>query len=68
MLGKTFGIMVAPGKGAAFARAMRTGVPDDPLVRGLLESLLATLTVPWDQPRVLDRRFAQECPKDRVGD
>nr|WP_318272810.1 transposase [Paracoccus saliphilus] len=38
-LAKTFGIIVAPGKGATFDRAVRTKLPDDPLVRAAAERL-----------------------------
>lgn len=62
-LSKTFGVIVAPGKGASFDRAVRAGLPDDPVVRNLLESLLGTLAALRDQRRVFDRqlaRFARE--------
>lgn len=58
-LAKTFGVIVAPGKGGSFDRAVRAGLPDDPLVRNLLESLLATLAVLRDQRRVFDRQLAR---------
>lgn len=58
-LAKTFGVIVAPGKGASFDRAVRAGLPEDPTVRNLLESLLATLTTLRDQRRVFDRQLAK---------
>ena len=58
-LAKTFGIIVAPGKGSTFDRAVRAGLPSDPVVRNLLESLLVTLTLLRDQRRVFDRQLAR---------
>jgi transposase len=57
-LAKTFGVMVAPGKGGAFDRAVRRAMPDDPIVSGLFETLLATLSSLRERRRAFDRQLA----------
>jgi transposase len=57
-LAKTFGVIVASGKGGAFDRAVRRAMPPDPIVSDLFETLLATLSSLRDQRRAFDRQLA----------
>jgi transposase len=58
-LAKTFGIILGVGKGGSFDRAVRQAMPPDPMVRGLLESLLETLTVLREKRRNFDRQLGR---------
>lgn len=56
-LAKTFGAIIGAGKGGAFDRAVRSAMPHDPIVHGLLESLLETLAILRERRRRFDRQL-----------
>ena len=63
-LAKTFGIILGAGKGGSFERAVRQSMPPDPMIRGLLESLLETLTVLREKRRKFDRQLGRIARED----
>jgi transposase len=65
-LSKTFGVIIAPGKGASFDRAVRASLPTDPMVRSLLEGLLSTLMTLRDQRRAFDRQLARIARENEI--
>ncbi|MEM9012882.1 MAG: transposase [Pseudomonadota bacterium] len=68
-LAKTFGIIVGPGKGGSFDRAVRQAMPSDPMLAELFGGLLETLGVLRAKRRLLDRqleRIARADPTCRL--
>ena len=63
-LAKTFGILIGPGKGRSFDRAVQQALPADPMMRDLFESLLATLLVLRQQRRQFDRQLERIARQD----
>jgi transposase len=57
-LAKTFGVIVGAGKARAFDRAVRRAMPVDPIIAGLFETLLATLSDLRERRRAFDRQLA----------
>ncbi len=56
-LAKTFGLIIGPGKGSSFDRAVRRVMPDDAMLRDLFESLLQTLGALRERKRRFDRQL-----------
>ncbi|MEM6744927.1 MAG: IS110 family transposase [Pseudomonadota bacterium] len=68
-LAKTFGILIGPGKGGSFDRAVQNVLPKDQMLRDLFLGLLETLGVLRARRRLLDRqleRIARADPTCRV--
>ncbi|MGO4917727.1 transposase [Pseudogemmobacter sp. W21_MBD1_M6] len=62
-LAKTFGLKLSTGKGQVLEQSVRRALPDDVVLRDLLESLLSVLSGLKDQRRAFARqlaRFARE--------
>ena len=57
-LAKTFGVIIGAGKDGSFDRALRNVMPNDPVIRGLLENLLETLAFLRERRRGFDRQLA----------
>jgi len=56
---KTFGVVLAPGKGGTFEQAVLTRCPDDPLVREAIGALLATWRVVGERKRALELQLVR---------
>ena len=56
---KTFGVVLAPGKGATFEAAVLAGCPTDPLVRDAIAALLAAWRVAGERKRVLELQLVR---------
>jgi transposase len=54
---KTFGVVLAPGKGGTFERAVLTRCPADPLVRSAIDALLAAWRVAGERKQRLDSQI-----------
>ena len=54
---KTFGVVLAPGKGATFEAEVLSGCPTDPLVRDAIAALLAAWRVAGERKRALELLF-----------
>ncbi len=65
-LAKTFGVVIASGKGGSFDRAVRQAMPEDPVVRALLEGLLDTLAALRERCRLLYRQLERAARADPV--
>jgi transposase len=56
---KTFGVVLAPGKGGTFEQAVLTRCPTDPLVRGAIGALLAAWRVVGERKRALELQLVR---------
>ena len=56
---KTFGVVLAPGKGATFETAVLAGCPTDPLVRAAIAALLAAWRVAGERKRALELQLVR---------
>jgi transposase len=56
---KTFGVVLAPGKGATFEAEVRSGCPTDPLVRDAIAALLAAWRVAGERKRALELQLVR---------
>jgi transposase len=66
-LAKTFGVIIGPGKGGSFDRAVRDALPsDDPLIAELFESLLETLGALRARQKAFDRRLSRIARTSRT--
>ncbi|MEO1573275.1 MAG: IS110 family transposase [Bacteroidota bacterium] len=65
-LAKTFGILLGPGKGGSFDRAVRQAMPADPMVSDLLNGLLETLAMLRDRRRRFDRQLGRIAREDET--
>lgn len=54
---KTFGVLLGPGRGSAFEMKVREAIPDDPIVRTLIESLLRLWRTVREQRKAIDSRL-----------
>ena len=63
-LAKTFGLTLAAGKGQVFERSVRRALPDDVVLRDLVQRLLSVLSGLKDQRRALDRQLARFARED----
>ena len=53
---KTFGVVLASGKGGSFEAAVISGCPNIPLVRDAIDALLAAWRVVGERKRALERQ------------
>lgn len=65
-LAKTFGVIIGAGKGGSFDRAVRAKMPDDPIIRDLLNSLLQMLATMRERRRHFDRQLNQIARESRT--
>jgi hypothetical protein len=65
-LTKTFGIMIGSGKGGSFDRAVRSAMPNDPMLRDLFSGLLETLSVLRTRRQSFDRQLQRIARADRT--
>ena len=66
---KTFGVLLGSGRGSAFETKVREAMPDDPIVRTLIESLLRLWRTVREQRQAIDSRlmaFARHDPVCRL--
>jgi transposase len=56
---KTFGVVLAPGKGATFEAEVLSGCPTDPLVRDAIAALLAAWRVAGERKRALELQLVR---------
>jgi transposase len=56
---KTFGVVLAPGKGATFEAEVLAGCPTDPLVRAAIAALLAAWRVAGERKRTLELQLVR---------
>jgi transposase len=56
---KTFGVVLAPGKGATFEAAVLAGCPTDPLVRSAIAALLAAWRVAGERKSALELQLVR---------
>jgi transposase len=56
---KTFGVVLAPGKGATFEAEVLAGCPTDPLVRDAITALLAAWRVAGERKRALELQLVR---------
>ena len=56
---KTFGVVLAPGKGAPFESAILAGCPTDPLVRAAIAALLAAWRVAGERKSALELQLVR---------
>jgi transposase len=63
---KTFGVVLPPGKGGTFVRAVEAYMPDDPTVRTVIESLLVTWKTVTLQLRKLDADIEKRARESAV--
>jgi transposase len=56
---KTFGVVLAPGKGGTFVRELENKMPTDPTVRMVIEALLATWKAASEELKKLDRSIEE---------
>jgi transposase len=56
---KTFGVVLAPGKGATFEAAVLAGCPTDPRVRSAIAALLAAWRVAGERKRALELQLGR---------
>ncbi len=65
-LAKTFGILIAPGKGSTFERHVRSQLPDDPVLSALFESLLTLLCTVQERRQAIAKQLARVARQNRV--
>lgn len=63
---KTFGVVLPPGKGSSFVNSVRRLTPDDPVVRTVVDALLAHWTAVHEQIRRFDQALRQLAADDPV--
>lgn len=63
---KTFGVLLGPGKGGTFERAVRQKMPNDPVVSGVIEGLLDLWRSIQCQKRQIDNELARVARRDPV--
>jgi transposase len=56
---KAFGVVLGPGKGGSFEAAVRSGCPDDPLLRDAVGALLAVWRVAGERKKVLELKLVR---------
>jgi transposase len=56
---KTFGVVLAPGKGATFEAEVLSGCPTDPLVQDAIAALLAAWRVAGERKRALELQLVR---------
>jgi transposase len=56
---KTFGVVLGPGTGGTFERAVKSECPDDPLVRDAVDALLIAWKVAGERKVALERQMVR---------
>jgi len=65
-LAKTFGLLLGPGKGRTFEYQVRAGLPDDPVLVALFESLLTLLRTLQDRCQAIATQLARVARQNRT--